>query len=116
MPRAFDNRNFAGGAVSRAAVSSGTAAIRRCPVAAGVVAAGGLNWDTDDKNVGPALDAFVKSSAETLPAADALPAWKWASAYYGALVTRISQVMAGELTLDEAWTRIDQDIADKVQQ
>ncbi|MEO1985871.1 MAG: ABC transporter substrate-binding protein [Martelella sp.] len=86
------------------------------PAHKGVVAAGGLNWDTDDKNVGPALDAFVKSSAETLPAADALPAWKWASAYYGALVTRISQVMAGELTLDEAWTRIDQDIADKVQQ
>ncbi|MCD1633103.1 ABC transporter substrate-binding protein [Martelella mediterranea] len=86
------------------------------PAHKGVVAEGGLNWDTDDKNVGPALDAFVKSSAETLPAADALPAWKWASAYYGALVTRISQVMAGELTLDEAWTRIDQDIADKVQQ
>ena len=86
------------------------------PAHKGVVAEGGLNWDTDDKNVGPALDAFVKSSAETLPAADALPAWKWASAYYGALVTRISQVMAGELTLDDAWTRIDQDIADKVQQ
>lgn len=86
------------------------------PAHKGVVAAGGLNWDTDDKNVGPALDAFVKSSAETLPAADALPPWKWASAYYGALVTRVSQVMAGELTLDDAWTRIDQDIADKVQQ
>ena len=31
------------------------------------------------------------------PNAGALPAWKWGSAYYGALVTRISQVMAGEL-------------------
>ncbi|TIV71051.1 MAG: carbohydrate ABC transporter substrate-binding protein, partial [Mesorhizobium sp.] len=49
-----------------------------------------------------------------LPAADALPPWKWANAYYAALVTRISQVMAGELTLDEAWGKIDQDIADKV--
>ncbi|WP_180900796.1 ABC transporter substrate-binding protein [Martelella soudanensis] len=86
------------------------------PAHKGVIAAGGMKWATDDKNVGPALDAFVKSSAETLPAADALPAWSWASAYYGALVTRISQVMAGELTLDEAWTRIDQDIADKVAQ
>jgi len=86
------------------------------PAHKGVIAEGGMKWATDDKNVGPALDAFVKSSAETLPAADALPAWKWASAYYGALVTRISQVMAGELTLDEAWTRIDQDIADKVAQ
>ena len=86
------------------------------PAHKGVVAGGGMNWATEDKNVGPALDVFVKSSAETLPAADALPAWKWASAYYGALVTRISQVMAGELTLDDAWPRIDQDIADKVSQ
>ena len=81
-----------------------------------VVEKGGLSWVTQDKNVGPALDAFVKSSAETLPASDALPAWKWASAYYGALVTRISQVMAGEMSLDDAWAKIDQDIADKVAQ
>jgi alpha-1,4-digalacturonate transport system substrate-binding protein len=84
------------------------------PAHKGVVEKGGLKWDTTDKNVGPALDEFVKASAQTLPAADALPAWKWASAYYGALVTRVSQVMAGELALDDAWARIDQDIADKV--
>ncbi len=86
------------------------------PAHAGVIEAGGLNWDTEDKNVGPALDVFVSSSSQTLPASDALPAWKWASAYYGALVTRVSQVMAGELTLDDAWARIDQEVADKVQQ
>jgi alpha-1,4-digalacturonate transport system substrate-binding protein len=86
------------------------------PAHNGVVEKGGLKWVTTDKNVGPALDEFVGSSSQTLPAADALPAWKWASAYYGALVTRVSQVMAGELTLDESWAKIDQDIADKVQQ
>ena len=37
------------------------------------------------------------------------------TAYYAALVTRASsQVMAGEMTLDDAWAKIDQDIADKV--
>jgi alpha-1,4-digalacturonate transport system substrate-binding protein len=86
------------------------------PAHKGVIAKGGLNWATQDKNVGPALDAFVKSSGETLPASDALPAWKWASAYYGALVTRISQVMAGEMSLEDAWAKMDQDIADKVAQ
>jgi alpha-1,4-digalacturonate transport system substrate-binding protein len=86
------------------------------PAHKGVIAKGGLKWDTQDKNVGPALDAFVKASSETLPASDALPAWKWANAYYGALVTRVSQVMAGELTLEDAWAKIDQDIADKVAQ
>ncbi len=86
------------------------------PAHKGVVEAGGIGWVTQDKNVGPALDVFVKASGETLPASDALPAWKWGTAYYGALVTRISQVMAGEMSLDEAWTKIDQDIADKVAQ
>lgn len=86
------------------------------PAHKGVVAKGGLSWATKDKNVGPALDAFVKASGETLPASDALPAWKWASAYYGALVTRISQVMADEMPIGDAWAKIDQDIADKVAQ
>ena len=45
-----------------------------------------------------------------------LPPWKWANAYYAALVTRTSQVMAGELPLDDAFARMDQDIADQVAQ
>ncbi|TRC93100.1 carbohydrate ABC transporter substrate-binding protein [Mesorhizobium sp. WSM4303] len=84
------------------------------PAHMGVVAKGGLKWGSADKNVGPALDTFVKAAGETLPAADALPPWKWSNAYFAALVTRVSQVMAGELTLDAAWAKIDQDIADKV--
>ena len=84
------------------------------PAHAGVVAKGGMNWQTEDKNVGAALDAYVAAAGDTLPAADALPAWKWASPYYGALVNRISQVMAGELTLEDAYARIDQDITEAV--
>lgn len=84
------------------------------PAHTGVIAKGGLKWGSADKNVGPALDKFVQAAGETLPAADALPPWKWANAYFAALVTRVSQVMAGELTLDAAWIKIDQDIADKV--
>ncbi len=84
------------------------------PAHNGVVAAGGLNFQSDDPNVPPALAKFVAASGETLPLADALPAWKWSNAYYGALVTRVSQVMAGEISLDEARTLMDQDIADQV--
>jgi alpha-1,4-digalacturonate transport system substrate-binding protein len=84
------------------------------PAHAGVVAKGGLKWDTKDPNVGAALDKFVSAATEVAPAAAALPSWKWASAYYGALVNRISQVMAGELTLDDAYTKIDSDIAEQV--
>ena len=86
------------------------------PAHKGVVDKGGLKWVSQDKNVPAAMDAFVKAAGQTLPNADALPSWKWSNAYYGALVTRLSQVMAGEMKLDDAWARIDQDIADKVAQ
>ena len=64
----------------------------------------------------PALEKFVAASGEVAPAAALLPPWKWANAYYAALVTRTSQVMAGELPLEDAFTRMDQDIADAVAQ
>ncbi len=49
------------------------------PAHKGVVAKGGLKWVTKDKNVGPALDKFVKASGpDPAGGADALPAWKWA--------------------------------------
>lgn len=82
----------------------------------GVIAKGGLQFVSDDPHVQPALEKFVASSQLVAPAAQLLPPWKWANAYYGALVTRTSQVMAGELSLDDAFTRMDQDIADAVAQ
>ncbi len=78
------------------------------------VIAGGLDFKSDDPQVNAALSAFVKASATTSPNALVLPGWKWSSAYYGALVTRVSQVIAGELTLDQAYDRINSDIAAKV--
>ncbi|MFT7058319.1 MAG: alpha-1,4-digalacturonate transport system substrate-binding protein, partial [Pseudorhodobacter sp.] len=77
-------------------------------------AAGGLNWATEDPHVSGALDKFVSAASDILPNAAVLPAWKWGSVYYGALVTRISEVMAGEMTLDAAFARIDADIAEQV--
>lgn len=85
------------------------------PAHAGVVAKGGLEFQSDDPLVPPALNAFVAASAETMPAADAMPAWVWANTYYGAIVTRISQVMAGELTMEQARELIDSDVADQVE-
>jgi alpha-1,4-digalacturonate transport system substrate-binding protein len=84
------------------------------PAHKGVIAEGGLEFQTDDEQVKAALNAFVAASPTTSPNALKLPGWRWADAYYGAIVTRVSQVIAGELTLDEAWTRIDQDVAEKV--
>jgi alpha-1,4-digalacturonate transport system substrate-binding protein len=85
------------------------------PAHKGVVAKG-LEFQSDSQLVKDALNAFVTASATTAPGALKLPGWKWSDAYYGAIVTRVSQVIAGELTLDEAWVRIDQDVAEKVAQ
>ena len=86
------------------------------PAHDGVIAKGGLKFVSDDPHVQPALEKFVASSQLVAPAAPLLPPWKWANAYYAALVTRTSQVMAGELSLDDAFARMDQDIADQVTQ
>lgn len=83
------------------------------PAHKGVIA-GPINFKTDDPNVKAALETFVKASQQVAPNAAALPAWKWGSVVYGALVTRISQVMAGELQLADAFVKIDEDIQAKV--
>ncbi|TYR33185.1 carbohydrate ABC transporter substrate-binding protein [Mesorhizobium microcysteis] len=83
------------------------------PAHKGVIA-GEIDFQSDDPNVKAALDAFVKATSKVSEVANALPAWKWGTPVYGVLVTRISQVMAGELTLDEAFARMDEDIAAQV--
>jgi alpha-1,4-digalacturonate transport system substrate-binding protein len=83
------------------------------PAHKGVIA-GTIDFKSDDPNVKAALEVFVKSGAKIAPNAAAMPAWKWGSVVYGALVTRISQVMAGELKLEEAYARIDEDVKAKV--
>ncbi len=80
------------------------------------VIASGLDFKSDSELVKGALNAFVKASSTTAPEALKLPGWKWSDAYYGALVSRVSQAMAGELSLDEAYQRIDDDIAQKVKE
>ena len=84
------------------------------PAHKGIIEAGGLAFQSDDPHVQPALETFVAASQQVAPAAAKLPPWKWANAYYAALVTRTSQVMAGELPLEDAFARMDQDIADQV--
>ena len=78
------------------------------------VVAGGLDFKTDNKFAKEALNTFVKATTTTAPEALKLPGWKWSDTYYGALVSRVGQAMAGEMTAEEAFKRIDSDIAEKV--
>lgn len=78
------------------------------------VLAKGLDFKTDDKQAKAALNTFVAASSSLSDIAKKLPGWYWSDTYYGALVTRVSQAAAGERTVDDAFARIDADIAAKV--
>ena len=74
----------------------------------------GLDFKTDDAQAKEALNAFVAATGSLSDLAQKLPGWFWSDTFYGAMVTRISQAAAGEMTVEEAFTRIDADIAAKV--
>lgn len=78
------------------------------------VAAGALDYQTEDPQVRAALQVFLDALPTLSDEARALPSWPWATVYYGAMVGRISQAMAGELTLEDAFARIDSDIEEQV--
>jgi len=78
------------------------------------VLAAPLDYKTEDQQVKAALEAFIAAAPTTSPDILALPSWRWMDAVYGALVTRVGQAVAGELTPDEAFARIDSDVAQKV--
>jgi alpha-1,4-digalacturonate transport system substrate-binding protein len=83
------------------------------PAHAGI-AEKGLNFKTDDAQVKAALNVFVKESGNLAPVAKIMPTNKWSGTIYAAVITRLGQVTAGELTLDEAYQRIDADIKQKM--
>ncbi|MCJ8518739.1 alpha-1,4-digalacturonate transport system substrate-binding protein [Pseudorhizobium tarimense] len=84
------------------------------PAHKGVVEKGGLNFETENEQAKAALGTFVEASKSTSETALKLPAWRWADTVYAAIVTRIGQTLAGELPLEDAFARIDADIAQKV--
>ena len=84
------------------------------PAHKGVVEKGGLNFETENEQAKAALGTFVDASKSTSETALKLPAWRWADTVYAAIVTRVGQTLAGELPLEDAFVRIDADIAQKV--
>ena len=74
------------------------------------VATAGVAYNTTDPNVKAALDAFTASVQNISDQGWALNPNPNAFAYYQNSVTRISQYLTGELTLDEMITKLQADI------
>lgn len=74
----------------------------------------GLDFQTDNASAKRALDIFVAETAKFSDIAKRMPAYQWADAIYAATITRIGQVVAGEMTLEDAYARIPDDIKQKM--
>ncbi|MBK8033442.1 MAG: carbohydrate ABC transporter substrate-binding protein [Chloroflexi bacterium] len=72
--------------------------------------AAGLNWDTELPQALKSLDVFAVEAGNISPIALALFSSPNVGPVYGATRDRLTQVIVGELTLDEAMERIQTDI------
>ncbi len=78
------------------------------------VAAKGVTFRTNDENVKKALATFLQASATAAPLALKMQSYRWSNIIYPAVISRLGQVVAGEMTLDDAYARIETDIQQKV--
>lgn len=92
------------------AFSAGTLAL---PAHNGVAAAG-VEFNTENASVLGALASFTAEVPKLQDQAVGLNVHPFAFAYYRNSANRIAQYLTGELTLDEALTRLQQDIDDAI--
>jgi alpha-1,4-digalacturonate transport system substrate-binding protein len=92
------------------AFSAGTLAL---PAHKGVAAAG-VDFATDNASVLGALSAYTAEIPKLQDQAVGLNVHPFAFAYYRNSANRIAQYLTGELTLDEALMRLQQDIDDAI--
>jgi alpha-1,4-digalacturonate transport system substrate-binding protein len=76
--------------------------------------ASGLDYQSDNPSVKESLDTFVQEVGNLAPIANRMPAWEWANVSYFAIISRLGQVVAGEMSLEDAYTRIEEDIEQQI--
>ena len=76
------------------------------------LAAKGIDYKTDMPQVKKSLQAAQANVRSLSPIAYRLQGYPYNRILFNALIVRLNQAISGEMTLDEAWTRMTQDIAD----
>lgn len=74
------------------------------------LAAEGVTWDTDNASALKSLDVFTAQIAKLEPLAYTMQAYTYNTVVFNALRDRLGQVIVGELTMDEAMQRAQEDI------
>lgn len=80
------------------------------------LAASGVEFDTDSKSAANALTVFASQVPLLSPVAYDLQAYRYNSAVLNTIRDRLTQVMVGEMSLDDALVRIQADIDEAIRE
>jgi alpha-1,4-digalacturonate transport system substrate-binding protein len=72
----------------------------------------GINYVTDDANVKKSLAIAVEQVAQTSPIAFKFQGYEHNRILFNAMISRVNQAISGEMSLDDAYTRMQADIVE----
>ena len=72
----------------------------------------GVAYQTDDANVKKSLEAAIKAVASTSPTAFSYQGYEHNRILFNATIVRVNQAIAGEMSLDEAYKRMQADVVE----
>lgn len=72
----------------------------------------GIAYQTDDANVKKSLEAAIKAVSATSPTAFAYQGYEHNRILFNATIVRLNQAIAGEMSLDEAYKRMQADVVE----
>jgi alpha-1,4-digalacturonate transport system substrate-binding protein len=78
------------------------------------LASGGIEFDTDDPRAAHALATFAGAVPGISPVAFQLQGYPNNRVMFNALISRLNEAIVGELTLEEAYARMEEDIANQL--
>jgi alpha-1,4-digalacturonate transport system substrate-binding protein len=78
------------------------------------LASGGIEFATEDPRAAHALATFAAAVPTISPTAYSLQGYPSNRVMFNALIARLNEAIVGELTLDEAYARMEQDIANQL--
>lgn len=78
------------------------------------LAAGGIEFDTEDPRAAHALSTFAAAVPGISPVAFQLQGYPSNRVMFNALISRLNEAIVGELTLEEAYARMEEDVANQL--
>ncbi|MBF2735648.1 MAG: carbohydrate ABC transporter substrate-binding protein [Betaproteobacteria bacterium AqS2] len=78
------------------------------------LSAKGIDFQTDNPNAKHALGVFAEHIGEISPTAFQLQGYPFNRVMFNAAISRVNQAIVGEMSLDEAYGRIEQDVEQQI--